>query len=433
MASPNQPSTKRRPILGCIADDVTGATDLALNLVQGGLCVVQLLQIPTVRDLQEIDADAIVVGLKTRSIPRDDAVQQSLACLRVFRDAGLERCFFKYCSTFDSTSEGNIGPVASALLDELDATQTIFCPAFPDNGRTVYRGHLFVHDQLLNESGMEHHPLNPMKDANLVRFLGQQTDRRIGLLAFEHVEGQRIDIRMAELAAEGCSFVVTDACHDRHLQTIANAVVEYPLVTGGSRIARYLPAAYRTSGLIHSKEYMAEHPDIPGRSLIVAGSCSTATNRQVRCARDKTPSWQVDVDRLIQNPEVERTKLIEWASTIPSASTAMVCSTSTPEVVIELQSRHGAKAVASAVEDFLASAAKHFVDECDVTRLIVAGGETAGAVVKKLGVNTLRIGAEICPGVPWTETIGDRPLAFALKSGNFGQEDFFETALIMLP
>ena len=430
-AEPAKP--KRMPILGCIADDVTGATDLAINLVQGGMCVVQLLDIPTVDELHEIDADAVVVGLKTRSIDKLDAVELSVRCLRVLLGAGVTRFFFKYCSTFDSTSEGNIGPVAVALMDALEADQTIFCPAFPRNGRTVYQGHLFVDGALLNESGMENHPLNPMSDANLVRFLGQQCDRDVGLLRFADIEQDRIDHRLDELKDQGFSCVVADACSDTHLETIAESVARCELVTGGSGIGRYLPAAYRNAGLLRSNEYAARIPRVTGRSLIIAGSCSTATNRQVAWMHDRIPCWAIDIDQAIADKSAALGKVMDWAHAAPANAPLLISSTASPERVAEVQRKHGAAVAAKAIEDFLSDAATSLVSKLNMTRLIVAGGETAGAVVQRLGVHALRIDAEICPGVPWTESMGNRPLALALKSGNFGAEDFFEQALRMLP
>ena len=428
-----QDRTKRKLILGCIADDVTGATDLAINLVQGGMCVVQLLEIPTVDELTEIDADAVVVGLKTRSIPKQDAVQQSIQCLRALQNSGIERYFFKYCSTFDSTREGNIGPVAVALMDELDVQQTIFCPAFPRNGRTVYQGHLFVHDALLSESGMECHPLNPMTDANLVRFLGKQCDRSVGLLGFEDIERGTVKRRLDELQQEGCPCVIVDACSDAHLETLAMATADMMLVTGGSGIGRFLPAAYREMGLLCSRNYAAKTPSVTGRSLIIAGSCSTATNKQVAWMQNRIPCWALNVDQLIDDREATFRSMMDWVQTTDESNPLLIYSTASAARVAEVQHEHGADLAAKAIEEFMSDAAACLVSDLNMARLIVAGGETAGAVVQKLGVRALRIDTEICPGVPWTQTIGDRPLALALKSGNFGTEDFFEQALEMLP
>ncbi len=239
-------------MLGCIADDVTGATDLAINLVQGGMCVVQMLGIPSAAELAQIDADAVVVALKTRSIPRESAVSQSLDGLAALRELGIDRFFFKYCSTFDSTEQGNIGPVAEALMDVLDVPQTIFCPAFPRNGRTVYHGHLFVNGRLLCESGMEQHPLNPMTDANLVRFLARQASSQVGLLSHDMFsdDPNHLVRELRTLADAGARLVITDSCNDQHLLILAQAVAGMRLVTGGSGIARFLPDAYRRLGLL---------------------------------------------------------------------------------------------------------------------------------------------------------------------------------------
>ena len=432
-----QSSPDRSPVLGCIADDVTGATDLAINLVQGGLRVVQILDVPDAEVLAKAaDADAIVVALKTRSIARDDAILQSLQTLRTLQHAGIPRFYFKYCSTFDSTEQGNIGPVAEALMEQLGVEQTIFCPAFPRAGRTVYQGHLFVGDQLLCESGMQNHPLNPMTDANLVRFLAKQATGKVGLLSSEVIAGgdARIAQRWQTLEKNKVSLVVTDVCSDADLATLANAFASLPLVTGGSGLARFLPAAYRQRGIVASADYAPCLPRVRGRSLIVAGSCSTATNSQVRWMKDRCPSHQVDVAAVMADSSDELTKIRAWAEAADANQPLLIASTASPESVALLQKRFGTESVAEAIEDFLASAAKLLVDELDVRRLVLAGGETSGAIVRKLGIRSLHIGPEICAGVPWTQTgDGQRPLALALKSGNFGGEDFFETALTLLP
>ncbi len=425
-------NSTRKPVLGCIADDVTGATDLAINLVQGGMCVVQVLDAAAVSDVKTVDADAIVVALKTRSIPKDDAIALSLEALDALQDVGVERFFFKYCSTFDSTERGNIGPVAESLLKALDARQTIFCPAFPRNGRTVYHGHLFVHGKPLHESGMANHPLNPMTDANLVRFLGKQTSRKIGLLNYDDLAAGDVASNLLSLIDDGCSFVVTDACDETHLQLLASAVSEELLVTGGSGIARYLPDAYRTSGLFESEPYVPSLPRNAGRGLVVAGSCSSRTLEQVAWMAKKCNAWQVDVEAVLADPGTVLERLMLWANAIDPSRAAMIYSSAKSEDVSKLQADHGRDVVAHAIETFLATATARMVDEMDVGKLVIAGGETSGAIVKGLGVRALRIGPEICAGVPWTESIGGRPLALALKSGNFGDEDFFERALEML-
>ena len=428
----NAHSSDRRIVLGCIADDVTGATDLAINLVQGGMRVVQLLGLPTASELADVDADAVVIALKSRSIPAGDAVSVSLQALGVLREVGVERFFFKYCSTFDSTAEGNIGPVAVALMQAIGTRQTIFCPAFPRNGRTVYQGHLFVHDRLLSESGMESHPLNPMTDSNLVRFLAVQAKQEVGLLSSADIGGANAPQKLASLLGDGLQLVVTDACHDDHLRVLADAAAAMPLVTGGSGIARFLPEAYRASAVLASDPAVPELPCVDGRSLIVSGSCSSATNSQVEWMRSRCPAWEIDVDRILSDSESALAAAVEWVKATDPSSPVLVYSTAAPDKVATLQEKHGVNAVAEAIEDHLASITASLVEDAGIRKIVLAGGETSGAVVNRLGVKTLRIGPEICPGVPWTESIGDRRLALALKSGNFGEEDFFAHALEMI-
>lgn len=427
--------SRHHPVLGCIADDVTGATDLALNLVQGGMRTVQLSGVPEDKLLSQLsDTDALVLALKTRSIPKMHAVQQSLAALRVLQKLGIRRFFFKYCSTFDSTDEGNIGPVAEALIEELGVEQTIYCPAFPAAGRTVYRGHLFVGNRLLNESGLEHHPVNPMTDANLVRVLGRQTTRKVGLLSVESYEGTAEDVagELARLRADGVAHVITDACNDRHLELLADVVAEMPLITGGSGIARYLPDRYRTASQRQLPRYVPSIPKVPGRDAILAGSCSSATLAQVEWMRPHCPTWPVNVAAVMENPGSERDRIIGWAGSVETDKPLLVYSTASTDEVTRLQETFGRAEVSQSLEQFLASVAQAFVDHFGVRRLVLAGGETAGAIVNWLGIQALRIGPEICTGVPWTESVGSPPLAVALKSGNFGGENFFQKALEML-
>lgn len=422
----------RQPLLGCVADDVTGATDLAINLVQGGMAVVQVIGVPTAEDLRQLDADAIVIALKTRSTPVAQAVAESLASVEALQDIGVTRLFFKYCSTFDSTEQGNIGPVAEAMMDKLGVEHTIFCPAFPRNGRTVYQGHLFVHGRLLNESGMENHPLNPMTDPDLVRFLGKQVRRPVGLLAYEAFHGNARQ-ELQAVVQSGTHLIVTDSCDDRHLATLAEAVTDWPLLTGGSGIARYLPDAYREVRLLESAPHEPELPDIAGRSLILSGSCSAATNQQVAWMKQRCPSWRLDVAAILADSEKAASDVLDWASRAVPDKPLLVYSTAPPDEVTKVQERYGREGAARAIEDFHAAVATHMVDKIGVRRLVLAGGETAGAVINALGVRALHIGPEICAGVPWTSSTGERPLALALKSGNFGDENFFEAALEMLP
>jgi uncharacterized protein YgbK (DUF1537 family) len=422
-----------RPLLGCIADDFTGATDLASNLVQAGMPTVQWLGVAGPPSTAG-EAAAVVIALKTRSLASDEAVRQSLDALQALQAIGCRRFYFKYCSTFDSTDQGNIGPVAAALLDALGTQQTIFCPAFPENARTVFQGHLFVGDRPLNESGMERHPLNPMTDANLVRVLARQTSRRVGVLPYEVVRDGPTSIRSAltSLNASGAAFVIVDALDAEHLNALAAACAGMPLVTGGSGLATGLPAAYRASGLLTAGSVEPQMPNIGGRTAILSGSCSSATQQQVAWMKSRCPSLLLDVARSIADREHVVEEAIRWAGDHDAGQPILIYSTTAPDEVAALQARYGREAAAGAIEAAFAEIAARLVADCRVRRLIVAGGETSGAVVSKLGIRALRIGPRIAPGVPWTESISEQPLALALKSGNFGGPDFFPAAVEML-
>ena len=430
-------NSNRVPVLGCIADDVTGATDLAINLVQGGMRVVQLLGVPDTATLQQANGfDAVVVALKTRSISKSAAIKQSLAALTSLQHLNVSRFYFKYCSTFDSTEAGNIGPVAEAIMSQLGVDHTVFCPAFPKAHRTVYLGHLFVGDALLNESGMENHPLNPMRDANLVRFLGKQSTKPVGLFGYDnYTAAPRTFVdRLQSLASAGEKLIVTDVCSDDQLRQLANGVGGLPFVTGGSGLARYLPDAYRALGVLASETYVPVFPNAAGRALIVAGSCSKATNGQVAWMQGKCPVWPVDVAAVMADARSESEKILSWAAACDPADPLLLYTTAEPEQVKEVQNQFGRESVAFALESFLATVTKSLVALEDVRRLVIAGGETSGAVVKELGIRALTIGPEICVGVPWTEGLANEAtLALALKSGNFGEPDFFQTALEVLP
>ena len=415
-------------ILGCIADDFTGATDLASMLVEGGMRTLQTIGVP--QGALPKDADAVVVALKSRSIPSADAIAQSLAALRWLRAAGCRQYFFKYCSTFDSTRDGNIGPVADALITALDADFTIACPAFPENGRTVYRGHLFVNDMLLNESGMQNHPLTPMRDSNLVRVLQQQTRRRVGLLRYDTIAAgaEQVAARVRELRGEKVEIAIADALSDDDLRTLGAGCADLPLLTGGSGLGIGLPDNYRRQDLLHHTSSAARLPDVRGGALVIAGSCSLATNAQVAAWREARPAFRVDPVALAEGePVVERA--IDWASPMLCREPMLIYSTSPADEVKAVQSSLGVDQAGLLVERAMAEIARK-LHQRGARCFVVAGGEISGAVVSALGVSILRIGGRIDPGVPWTATVGgSEPLALALKSGNFGTVDFFEKAL----
>ncbi len=412
-------------ILGVIADDFTGATDIAGMLVKGGMRTIQTIGVPAKGTIPD-DVDAVVIALKTRSIPAADAVAQSLDALKALQAAGCVRFFFKYCSTFDSTDAGNIGPVGDALLDALNAKQAIYCPAFPVNGRTIFFGHLFVGDVLLSDSHMKHHPLTPMTDASLVRVLARQTPHKVGLVALKQVQSGSAVLREAldKLAADGVRHVVVDAVADTDLGIIGEAIGDDTLVTGGSGVALGLPAAYRRRGLMAHRSGADALPKTEGASAVLAGSCSAATLGQIKAF--KGAHLALDTDAICRGEDVAG-KALPWAREKLGKAPILLSASDTPEAVKALQAKYGIEQSSQAIEKTMAALARGLV-EAGVGRLVVAGGETSGAVVGALDVTALRIGPEIDPGVPWTASVGARPLLLALKSGNFGAPDFFTKA-----
>lgn len=419
-------------LLGCVADDFTGATDLANMLTRGGMRTLQTIGVPDgAAGLPE--ADAVVVALKSRTIPAADAVAQSVAALDWLTACGARQILFKYCSTFDSTDAGNIGPVADALLDRLGADFTIACPAFPENRRTIFNGHLFVGAALLSDSPMKDHPLTPMTDANLVRVLQRQTRAKVGLVPYPVVREGASAIRAAfdRLRADGVRHAIVDAVEDAHLVAIGEACADLALVTGGSGIALGLPGNFRRAGLLTRTGSAALMPPARGHAAVIAGSCSAATQAQVSAMKRRCPSMRIDPNELAAGAAAVVDRAVGWAATQVVKGPVLVYSTAAPDEVRAAQDAVGKARAATLVEDALAAIAKALVAR-GVRRLVVAGGETSGAVVSALGVKALAIGPQIDPGVPWTFTVPGEPVALALKSGNFGAEDFFLKALGML-
>ena len=420
-------------ILGVIADDFTGATDVASMLVRAGMRTVQVIGVP---DGPAPAADAVVVALKTRTVPAAEAVRESLAALHWLRTGGMRRCYFKVCSTFDSTPAGNIGPVTDALMDALVATFTIACPAFPENGRTVFRGHLFVGDELLSDSGMRAHPLTPMTDANLVRVLRAQSRRRVGLLRYDTVAQGPTAVRerIAALRADGVAIAIADATTNDDLRTLAAACAELPLLTAGSGLALGLPALYAERGWLALDARAAALDPTSGGAAVLAGSCSLATNAQVaRWRAADRPAFVIDPRALARGEPVAAAAL-RWAEVQLPRAAVLICATMPAAELQAVQTELGSASAGALVEACLARIARGLVER-GVRRLVVAGGETSGAVVQALGVTQLRIGAAICPGVPWTQAESTAldlplpPLHLALKSGNFGGPDLFDEAL----
>lgn len=417
-------------LLGCIADDFTGATDLANNLVRAGMRVVQSIGVPA--GPVDEGVDAVVVALKSRTIAPADAIAQSLQALEWLQAQGANgrapQIYFKYCSTFDSTPQGNIGPVTDALMDALGCGFTIATPAFPDNQRTVFKGHLFVGDVLLSDSGMRNHPLTPMTDANLVRVLQAQTRRKVGLI--DHVavaQGEAaIRARIAALQAEGVGMAVVDAVSNDDLLRLGPALAGMPLVTAGSGVAIGLPANFG----IQPTAQAAALPPAGGLQAVVSGSCSVATNAQVaHFIASGRPALALEPLRIAAG-EDEAGKALAWARQHIASGPVLIYSTAESAAVKAVQGRLGVEQAGALVEQTIAAIARGLV-EMGVRQLVVAGGETSGACVQALGIEQMRIGPQIDPGVPWCHAaspLAPQGLHLTLKSGNFGTTDFFTKA-----
>lgn len=410
--------------LGCIADDFTGASDLANTLTRGGMRTVQTIGVPG--DDLDLDpaADAVVIALKTRSIEAHEAVRQSLAAHAWLARRGCGQFLFKICSTFDSTPRGNIGPVADALRAALDPGCVAVCPAFPTNGRTVYRGHLFVGDTLLNESGMQNHPLTPMNDANLVRVLQAQTPERVALVDHDVVRAgaEAIRARLAALGGNGIAYAIIDAVSDADLLALGKALAEARLAVGGSGIALGLPENHRRRGTPGAPA--PRRSEVVARAVVLAGSCSQATRAQVAAFVRAGRVLHAELTHVVHDERyVER--VADWCLAQPQ--TPLVATSAAPADVAGANATFGAP-IAAAIEHFFGRLAAALFAR-GVRRFVVAGGETSGAVVAALGVRQFAIGAEIDPGVPVLTTDAPRPMALALKSGNFGAADFFARAL----
>lgn len=416
--------------LGCIADDFTGATDLASNLVRAGMRVVQSIGVPATPVAD--DVDAVVVALKSRTIAAQEAIAQSLQALQWLRSQGARQIYFKYCSTFDSTPQGNIGPVTEALMDALGCGFTIATPAFPDNQRTVFKGHLFVGELLLSDSGMRHHPLTPMADASLVRVLQAQTRRKVGLIDHVAVAAgeDAVRARIAALQAEGVGLAIVDAVSNVDLLRLGPALKDLPLVTAGSGLAIALPANFG----IRPTPRAAALPPATGLQAVVSGSCSVATNAQVaHCIASGRPALPIDPLRIAAG-EDEAGRALAWACRHIASGPVLVYSTAESSAVQAVQSRLGAAQAGALVEQTIAAIARGLVD-MGVRQLIVAGGETSGACVQALQIAQMRIGPQIDPGVPWCHAASPAAaggLHLTLKSGNFGSVDFFTKAFAAL-
>jgi len=396
--------------IGVIADDFTGASDIALTLAEGGMRTAQFVGIPDV----DIDVEAGVVALKSRTIPAKEAIDQSLAACDWLLAQGAEQIIFKICSTFDSTDAGNIGQVAEALGTHLGARHILTCPAFPANGRSVYMGHLFVGDVLLNESGMQDHPLTPMKDADLRRVLARQTTWPVAHLP--HAVVSEGPVAITQALPQDLAMIIVDAISEADLYTIGKAAKGQRLLTGGSGIALGLPANFGATPATPPWD------GITGPGVVLSGSCSRATRRQVAHYKASAPSIEIKADDVMSG-KVQVDELVAWTLDQPIAP--LIYSSADPDVVAKAQATYGRETIAEKIETLFADLAAVLADK-GVKRIAVAGGETSGSVVTGLKAQTLHIGPKLAPGVP---ALRHGDIALALKSGNFGAEDFFTTAL----
>jgi uncharacterized protein YgbK (DUF1537 family) len=419
--------------LGCIADDFTGATDLANNLVRSGMRVMQTFGVP--QAALSSDVDAVVVALKSRTLPAQEAIAQSLEALQWLQAQGAEQIYFKYCSTFDSTPAGNIGPVTEALMDALDCQFTIATPAFPDNGRTVFKGYLFAGAVLLNESGMQNHPLTPMTDANLVRVMQAQTKRKVGLI--DHTVMAKgsaaISEKIKQLQADGVGVAIVDATSNEDLKTLGPALKNMPLVTAGSGVAIGLPANWN----LHASASAAALPKATGHQAIVSGSCSIATQGQVAHYQSLgLPSWQFkplswsthDVPAHIQSQVAQA---LAWAEPLLGKGPVLIYATTDADTLQQVQAKFGRGQAGEWMESALAQVSVGLL-KLGVKQWVIAGGETSGACVQALTISQMQIGPQIDPGVPWCYAPQHAAGHLTLKSGNFGTPDFFTKALKLL-
>jgi len=419
-----------KTFLGCIADDFTGATDLASMLARSGVNVSLRIGVPL--STPENTAEIEVIALKTRSISASKAIEESLSALKWLKEAGAKKYFFKYCSTFDSTAEGNIGPVSEALMNELKVDQTIYCPAFPENGRSIYMGNLFVGQKLLSESSMKDHPLTPMNDSNLMRLLSAQVSRRVGLADRIVVNSgvNSLKEKLISLKENDVPHVIVDAVADTDLDTIASACQDMDFITGGSALAMPLAEFYKASGKISANDNSFMNKKLNTGSIILSGSCSEMTIIQVKNFIQRgAAAFQLDPIDLAENGVK---KVLDWLSSQDFTKNIIIYATSDPDTVKKVQAELGVDMAGKIVEQGLSECAIA-ARELGIKNFIIAGGETSGAITKALNVRQLDIGIEIAPGVPWTFS-GKRnnQIALSLKSGNFGSEEFFTEALSKL-
>ena len=420
-------------ILGIIGDDFTGSSDIANNLKKSGMQVSMYAGVPPLNKKASLtNADAAVIALKIRTIPISEAVSESLKALEWLKNAGCSQFIFKYCSTFDSTKEGNIGPVTDAIMEELNVDFTIACPSFPDAGRTVFCGHMFVNGKPLNESGMEKHPLTPMKDHNLIRWLDFQTKHNVGLIDYETINCgvKSVTNKVNILKNEGYKYAIVDTINNDNFDVICNGVKDLQFLTGGSGIALGLPKIYKKEGLLSDEEFQI--PENSTNAIILSGSCSSATLNQIEVYKKENPSYFISADEVMNNENLIE-DVIKWIKNNETLS-PLIYSSADPKIVKKKQTRYGQEILANKIESFFEKLSNKLLNHT-FGIFISAGGETSGAVVNGLGLQEFKIGQEISHGVPalWSPNSNcNKPVSVTLKSGNFGQIDFFKRALQIL-
>ncbi len=420
-------------ILGIIGDDFTGSSDIANNLKKSGMQVSMYAGVPPLNNKASLtNADAAVIALKIRTIPICDAVSESLKALEWLKNAGCSQFIFKYCSTFDSTKEGNIGPVTDAIMEDLNVDFTIACPSFPDAGRTVFYGHMFVNGKPLNESGMEKHPLTPMIDHNLVRWLDFQTKHNVGLIDYDTINNgvKSVEDKVNNLKIKGYKYAIVDTINNSNFDTICNGVKDLRFLTGGSGIALGLPKFYKKEGLLSDEEFQI--PENSTNAVILSGSCSSATLNQIEVYKKENPSYFISADEVMNNEDLID-DVVKWIKNNETL-TPLIYSSADQKIVKEKQTQYGQEILANKIESFFEKLSNKLLNHT-FGIFISAGGETSGAVVNGLGIQEFKIGQEISHGVPalWSPNSNcNKPVSLTLKSGNFGQIDFFKRALKIL-
>ena len=414
-------------VFGVVADDLTGGMETAAMLVAQGIPCGFVTDPAALADLP--DMPAYVVAQKTRVIPAADAVAKMEAGARALLNRKTRQLFFKYCATFDSTDEGNIGPVTDMLMELTGAECTAFCPGSPDLARTVYNGHLFLGTQLISESPKRFDPLTPMTDPDLVRVLQRQTSTPVGLLSLPLLRGgqDRLRAHLAQEIAQGRHFFITDSVAPEDLDVVAALTLDWPVMTGNATIVRHYPPLWKAKGWIRSDEALPTLPAVNGAGVVLSGSCADRSMEQLAAFEAERPVLRLD---LLAMPDAKAAiaEALAWALPRLAEGPVAIATSASPAAVRAAQDRYGRSGAASLAEAIIGGLAVALRD-AGVRRFVVAGGETSGSVVEHLGIRELQVGAYGGPGIGNAVTRGEDPMAFCLKSGKLGPVDMFLSAL----